>query len=194
MTLPDLALASNGYGQSKAIPSDLLYLTSSRSGIKSTTIRLGQVAGPVGYIGSAQWNINEWLPSLTRTSKQLNMLPQTIPLLNEIDWVPVDRTAQILIELAMVQSYFGKELKMVLFKGCLRALEGVGTATTERNVATMPALEVTGYFRDLEEGQAQGAQQTLLETDETRKASSYLASLRSVDASMMTKRLMQWNY
>ncbi|KAI0533535.1 acetyl-CoA synthetase-like protein [Xylaria digitata] len=96
----DLSLASNGYGQSKAIASDLLYYASSQCGLRGGTIRLGQVAGPAMHDGGA-WNTNEWLPSLVRTSHILAALPQMIPLLNEVDWIPVDSAAQVIVELAL---------------------------------------------------------------------------------------------
>ncbi|RYO92480.1 hypothetical protein DL766_000178 [Monosporascus sp. MC13-8B] len=96
----DLSLASNGYGQSKAIASDLLYYASSQCGLRGGTVRLGQVAGPAMYDGGA-WNTNEWLPSLVRTSHTLAALPETIPLLNEVDWIPVDSAAQVIVELAL---------------------------------------------------------------------------------------------
>ncbi|KAJ2995766.1 hypothetical protein NUW58_g1183 [Xylaria curta] len=56
----DLSLASSGYGQSKAITSDLLYYASSQCGLRGTTLRLGQVAGPpsenIARVGSTSGN------------------------------------------------------------------------------------------------------------------------------------------
>lgn len=95
----DLSLATHGYGQSKAIASDLLYYASSQCGLRGATVRLGQVAGPRGAGGV--WNANEWLPSLVKTSRALGALPETIPLLDEVDWLPVDDAAQVIVELAL---------------------------------------------------------------------------------------------
>ncbi|KAK8851308.1 acetyl-CoA synthetase-like protein [Apiospora arundinis] len=99
--LTDLSLSSSGYGASKAIASDLLHYASARCGLRSTTVRLGQVAGPLGYDGKGAWSTKEWLPRLVASSLVLGALPLTIPLLNEIDWVPVDLTAQIIVELML---------------------------------------------------------------------------------------------
>ncbi|KAL2280261.1 hypothetical protein FJTKL_12710 [Diaporthe vaccinii] len=94
----DLCLASNGYGESKAIASHLLYRATLQCRLRGMTIRLGQLAGPADS-DHGMWNKTEWLPSLVMTSHELGALPQTIPLLTEVDWIPADRAAQVISEL-----------------------------------------------------------------------------------------------
>ncbi|KAI0546766.1 acetyl-CoA synthetase-like protein [Xylaria curta] len=96
----DLLLASSGYGQSKAIASNLLYCASLQCGLRGAILRLGQISGPVRRDAGA-WNTREWLPSLVRTSHTLGVLPATIPLLNQVDWIPVDDAAQLIVELTL---------------------------------------------------------------------------------------------
>lgn len=219
----DLSLASNGYGQSKAIASDLLYYASSRCGLRGGIIRLGQVAGPVMYNGGA-WNTNEWLPSLVRTSHTLAALPQTIPLLNEVDWVPVDTAAHIIVELALdipADQADSRRRKLALFnvanpnpvpwetlipavRSCmsgvrivpftewLHLLKTSAPVWWKNRSTDVPALKLLDFFRELEEGHERGAQQTLLETELTRKLSPCLAKIGAVDESMMVKWLKQW--
>ena len=98
--LSDLTLSNGGYGESKAIASELLLEAKSTHGLRVGIARLGQVAGPITR-ESGIWNKKEWLPSLLRSSFTLNTIPKTIPLLDEIDWVPVDIAADSLCELAL---------------------------------------------------------------------------------------------
>ena len=98
--LPDLTLPVGGYGQSKAVASQLLKEASRTCGIGGAVIRVGQISGPVRSLAGA-WNPHEWLPTLIATSKFLRCLPGDLARMNTIDWVPVDIMAEVLVELAL---------------------------------------------------------------------------------------------
>lgn len=89
-----------GYGRAKLL-GELLLNAAARhlEGIAATVIRVGQVAGPVRRPGL--WNPQEWLPSLVLSSLYLGQVPDSPgPLFNNVDFVPVDLLADVLIDLA----------------------------------------------------------------------------------------------
>ncbi|ROW08291.1 hypothetical protein VMCG_03193 [Cytospora schulzeri] len=91
--------SSNGYARSKFI-SELLCDTAVKSlGTPAVVVRLGQVVGAVRRSGG-QWNRHEWLPSLIVSSRDLGCLPSSLgPHFSEVDWVPSDLLADVLVEL-----------------------------------------------------------------------------------------------
>ncbi|RAK90448.1 NRPS-like enzyme [Aspergillus costaricaensis CBS 115574] len=103
--------APNGYANSKYIAEHLLnYATKQqeeqqkdskrgRDAPSFSFARVGQVAGAVRSPGL--WNRAEWFPSLVQSSRHLQALPDTLGLMDRIDWVPVDLLAEVLVELAL---------------------------------------------------------------------------------------------
>ncbi|TRX90977.1 hypothetical protein FHL15_008182 [Xylaria flabelliformis] len=222
----DLLLASGGYGQSKAIAADLLYYASSQCGLRGAIVRLGQVAGASECEGGV-WNTNEWFPSLISTSRTLGVLPEMLPLLNEIDWIPVDSAAQVLVQLALdsytpssnadprqrnmalfnvanpntipwgklipaVQDSAQDGLKTVSFPKWLAMLESSMPVQSEEAFVTLPALKLLDFFRGLQEGENEGAKQTLLQTEVTVRSSLCLANMGAINNKMMTAWLERW--
>ena len=102
-SLPDLTLAVDGYGQSKAVAALLLERANRTLGVSGAVCRLGQIAGPVER-RKGWWNRHEWLPTVIAASRRLGLLPSDLAALGTIDWIPVDLTAKILIELAFADS------------------------------------------------------------------------------------------
>ncbi|KAJ6780154.1 hypothetical protein PWT90_01970 [Aphanocladium album] len=95
--LTNLELASMGYGQSKQISSMVLDTAAKVAGVPSAVVRLGQVAGPTTQQGS--WNSHEWLPTIIESSVQLGVLPESLGAM-DIDWVPVDKVAQTILDIS----------------------------------------------------------------------------------------------
>jgi thioester reductase-like protein len=60
----DFSAASMGYGQSKLVAEHLL-LRAQKHGVPSTILRVGQIAGPVGFADKGMWNKKEWLPTVS---------------------------------------------------------------------------------------------------------------------------------
>jgi thioester reductase-like protein/aryl carrier-like protein len=94
-----------GYGQSKYLSERLLDYATQHLGIKTISVRIGQVAGAART--ATGWNRQEWLPSLVVSSAFINALPATIgdvlPGGGEemINWVPMDYLADVLVELGL---------------------------------------------------------------------------------------------
>lgn len=95
----DLSVASNmGYGQSKLISECLLDEAAAISGVRSACCRVGIVAGPVEK-DLGMWNKHEYIPSIIISSAYLGTFPATFPSRDRIDWLPVDKLSNILIEI-----------------------------------------------------------------------------------------------
>ncbi|OJZ83061.1 hypothetical protein ASPFODRAFT_141998 [Aspergillus luchuensis CBS 106.47] len=115
--LPEIVIttttpAPNGYANRKYIAEHLLDYAvkqqqeqqsdpkQARAAPSFSFARVGQVAGAVRSPGL--WNRAEWFPSLVQSSRRLQALPDTLGLMDLIDWVPVDLLAEVLVELALL--------------------------------------------------------------------------------------------
>ncbi|KAJ2994174.1 hypothetical protein NUW58_g1629 [Xylaria curta] len=91
---------ASGYGQSKFLSELLLDVAAREANIPSTICRVGQVVGPT--LAAGEWPKKEWLPSLIVSSKYLGKVPDSLgPRLDVIDWVPVDKLGEAIVELAI---------------------------------------------------------------------------------------------
>lgn len=75
-----------GYGESKYVAERILEIASSRSGLVSTIIRVGQLGGPSTEQGS--WDRNDLVPAIIATSISLGKVPLTLGPINNINWIP----------------------------------------------------------------------------------------------------------
>jgi len=82
-----------GYGESKNVSDRILGVAHKKSGVPVSILRVGQIAGPL--MAHGVWNEDEWLPSLIKTSKSLGSFPDYNP---DIDWIPVDTLATIILK------------------------------------------------------------------------------------------------
>lgn len=100
---PNLDVASHlGYGQSKLVAETLLHKAAEISGVGSACCRVGIVAGPVQQ-RLGLWNMHEYIPSIIISSAYLGVFPAAFPSRDHVDWLPVDKASQILVEV-MVSS------------------------------------------------------------------------------------------
>ena len=70
LTEPDSAIGG-GYGESKWVSECILHTIASKSALRVTAIRCGQMTG--GQSGA--WNEHEWFPSIVKSSFALDMFP-----------------------------------------------------------------------------------------------------------------------
>ncbi|TGO22102.1 hypothetical protein BPAE_0182g00090 [Botrytis paeoniae] len=93
-----------GYSESKFIAENLLaYAADKFPHVSISIARVGQIAGPVSTTGT--WNKHEWFPSLVLSSIHLGIIPESLDSTDcsEVDWVPIDLIADILVELVLSQ-------------------------------------------------------------------------------------------
>ncbi len=96
----DSAPGPNGYAESKYLSERLLDHAARKLYIDTTIARVGQIAGPVHHAGL--WNKAEWFPSLAISSFHVGAIPDSLgTTMGNIDWVPMDELAEVLVDLAM---------------------------------------------------------------------------------------------
>ena len=94
--LPDHKISQQmGYAESKHVAECILNVASEKSGVPTSILRVGQIAGPISTPGV--WNRDEWFPSLIKTSCSLGYLPNYVP---DADWIPVDSLAATILDIA----------------------------------------------------------------------------------------------
>lgn len=89
---------ASGYAESKFVSELLIEKIAASAQLTTSILRVGQIAGPVEGTGGS-WNKQEWFPSLIASSKHLGVLPSTMGPMGDIDWIPVDILAPVIIEL-----------------------------------------------------------------------------------------------
>lgn len=77
-----------GYFESKFVAERICDIAASRSNLSVCIHRVGQIGGPTTKLG--QWNPNEWLPSLVKTSAAIGLVPRDLGPVH-VDWIPVVR-------------------------------------------------------------------------------------------------------
>ena len=93
-----LASAEMGYGESKYVAERILGYAARKLSLRIDIARVGQIAGPI--LSAGEWNMNEWFPSLVRSSLYLGTIPTSLgPSQDRVDWIPIDVLAQIMMEL-----------------------------------------------------------------------------------------------
>ena len=96
----DSSPGPNGYAESKYLSERLLDYAAQKLSIDTAFARVGQIAGPVSHAGL--WNKAEWFPSLVISSLHVGAIPDSLgPTMGNIDWVPIDDLARVLVDLAV---------------------------------------------------------------------------------------------
>ncbi|MCJ1401925.1 hypothetical protein MMC11_005142 [Xylographa trunciseda] len=235
---------SMGYGESKYVAEQLLELAAKKSGVSAAICRIGQLAGPVNKSG--MWSKQEWLPSvsieprncllrsqevflynaltkahiqLVASSKYLGKVPKNIPSQDTVQWVPVDATARIIVELVLsdakeptypawtkyhniINPHYGswKALIPTIVKNLGEDIEPVSfgawfdaleaTAAKPQDVAKNPAIKLLEWFEQMKAG----GEEAELETAETATRSETLRGLTAVGPEWMEIWLKQWDF
>ncbi|KAI0111253.1 acetyl-CoA synthetase-like protein [Nemania sp. FL0031] len=94
----DLSCAALGYGRAKLVSECLLAEAASTSGLRAAVCRVGIVAGPVER-AEGMWNRHEYVPALINSSVRLGCFPASFPSRDNVDWLPVDKVARVLLEI-----------------------------------------------------------------------------------------------
>ena len=210
--LADVSLAlSTGYAESKNLAEQLLL--GSASFIDVSICRVGQIAGPT-LSDKGVWKKDEWLPSLIKSSRYLQLLPESLSdSMTELDWIPVDLASTVLAELSLLpcaesarvyhvvnpRTFSWKSLipavneicnlgnlTIVPFGEWIKALRKSAPETFEKQeIEKNPAIKLLDFFEDLPR-----AKIPKLSTVETQKRSRRLREMGPVKPEDM-KRWMQ---
>ncbi|KAL0944536.1 nonribosomal peptide [Colletotrichum truncatum] len=98
----DLARPTTGYGRSKLVGELILKAAADKCGMPAAVVRVGQIAGQeVTTSGNSVWNQHDWLPSIIGSSvKALGLFPRDLGVMNGIRWLPIDRVARLVLDIA----------------------------------------------------------------------------------------------
>nr|UXY92114.1 ATP/NADPH-dependent carboxylic acid reductase [Trametes cinnabarina] len=91
---PEFAVGS-GYSESKWVTEQLYGRAAERAGLKTTSVRVGQVSGDQRTGG---WNTSEWVATLVRAGQRLGCIPVKD---EELTWVAVDVVAATLQDMVV---------------------------------------------------------------------------------------------
>ncbi|KAL8774316.1 MAG: hypothetical protein Q9209_001067 [Squamulea sp. 1 TL-2023] len=208
-----------GYAESKNVAEHILHHASHHTGITSTILRIGQIAGPLSCHGCV-WNEDEWVPTLIKTSKSLGCLPRGIP---HVDWIPVDSLSRIIAELATstarkpkgqssvynivnphpvpwstllptLQSHLNSRTRstaIVDLEEWMGRLDALD-ASDANILKAHPAIKILPFFRDLN-SRDRGIEGRYI-TERGVRDSATMAGLRGIDGRAMEGWLQQWGY
>lgn len=213
--LSDSVTANNGYAQSKHIAERILYEASQTVGIQVTVVRLGQIAGPTSA-GVGTWNSLDWVPQIIYTSKSLGAVPKTLGMADDVDWVPIDRLPDVLVELIhhdlkkpeRFQIYhaanpnpvpwgsllpaichrLGPDVQLVTYQQWLTMLRNKDGHAED--VKSFPALRLLGWLRQLDA--PMGVKLPSLSTDIIAQSSSTFSGLESIRGAWMENWMESW--
>ena len=206
-----------GYAESKNVAEHILSVAKERSRVPVSILRVGQIAGPLSTAGV--WNRDEWFPSMIETSKSLQCLPNYV---QDIDWIPVDKLATIVTEIASfavatnksqtynivnpapvpwlslldtVKERLGRDTKVIELHEWVQMLEKLDGNDVD-TIATHPAIKILDFFRGLEseKAEARGNGRPKYCTAHGIAASRTMAGLNPVCSSWMKTWLNQWGY
>lgn len=207
-----------GYGESKYVAEQLLEKARERSSVSAAICRVGQLAGPTAKSGL--WNKQEWLPSLIASSKYLGKVPTTIPGQDTVAWIPVDITANVIVDLLLSDTEHGSSaaawikyynvvnpqpgsweaLVPAITKHFDDKVEPVSfkswfealkaAASKTHDVAKNPGIKLLEFFAQMETG----GKETELETEQTVQSSPTMVELKAVGPEWMEIWLGQWGF
>ncbi|KAK7885322.1 hypothetical protein LTR67_010500 [Exophiala xenobiotica] len=192
-----------GYGESKHVAERLLAVAADVAGITVDVLRLGQVAGPISP-NAGSWNRSEWFPALIETSKSIGCIPDRLP---EVNWVPVDVLAGIIVDLLHHEHRGSKTFNLlnphtrpwekltptvqrniggnvVPFKAWIQKLQSVDSSDPSE-VRSKPALKILDWFVGLEQSLSSGKNQPSFRTVNGPDASKIMAELQPVSEAWM---------
>ncbi|KAM3084741.1 hypothetical protein ACMFMG_003198 [Clarireedia jacksonii] len=189
-----------GYSESKFVAENLLsYASHKLPHIPISIARVGQIAGPVTTSGV--WSKHEWFPSLVLSSLHLGVIPKTLAATksSEIDWVPIDVAAEVLVELAFSTNDIEEsktKVKPVPFPTWLdfvrkeaRGLDASGeVGKFEEMLEKNPAIKLLSFY----EGLAKGNGLSILENHRTAEKSEKLKNLGPVKEEWMKTWMEAW--
>lgn len=216
-------LASSGYGASKTAATLVLrHAGSAGNAVSSTTVRIGQVAGPVHPGHTGVWPRHEWLPSLVASSKALGVVPTSLGSLSRIDWIPVDEAAHVVCDIAAaasearqsgvsyrhvvapragtwemdilpaVQEHYAGLVEPVSFEEWVSRLRQ--SVDTGLDISQNPAAKLLDFFDSVASQEPGATRPIVLATASAERDSETLRILEPVSRHVMGQWLDRWHF
>ncbi|KAF7193871.1 Adenylate-forming reductase [Pseudocercospora fuligena] len=189
------ASLESGYGQSELVSERILAAAAASADVPCAICRLGQIAGPSP--GDGEWQRNEWLPTLVVTSRNMDCLPQSLGSFDDVDWVPIDLAAQIVLDFVQhstksrkpgqVQNSLAVH-KTAPFSEWIDQLAKLG----DQDLNQFPALKLVTFFRSLLTTAGNGVGRVKLDTTESQRASWTLAEMKAISGAHLQGWIRRW--
>ena len=216
--VPEAALENDeiagtlGYGESKHVAERILTVASDKCKLPISVLRVGQIAGSTIPEDTA-WPMQEWVPSLIKSSKSLELLPDD---LSPVNWIPVNHLAVIILEIVHsdntttisqfynlvnphsttwnllldpIKKCLGPKVKTVRFTEWISKLSE-HDCFDEMELADKPALKLMGFLEKLQES----AGLVKYETQHSTTVSSTFRSLQPIKWEWFEIWLKQWGF
>ncbi|GIZ41761.1 hypothetical protein CKM354_000505600 [Cercospora kikuchii] len=206
------ASTEGGYGQSKLVAERILATAAKDAGIPCAICRVGQIAGPSP--GEGDWQRNEWLPTLVVSSRNMGCLPTSLGSFNNVDWVPIDLAAKIVLDFVghagkkllespnQPQIYHAVNPRPTPWQSLLPAVQSSLavektvpfeewidklTRLGDQDINRYPAVKLANFYRSL-----LAAEDVRLDTLESRRASWALNEMKPVTGDMLRGWIRRW--
>ncbi|KAI0795715.1 acetyl-CoA synthetase-like protein [Abortiporus biennis] len=202
--------AGPGYGESKWISERILAIASEKTGMKTTSVRIGQLAGDK----NGHWNEKEWFPSLVKSGYFTRCLPDVPG--GMITWIPTYDAARILVQmrhsdeptlhlvnshpvpwhtvLEAISSKIG--FRLVPYDEWLKKLQTTLTESSLPEVEQVkrnPALKLLNFYKQARFGENtdESISPVRLDISKARKEVPELDDVK-LDLSIVDKWIMSW--
>ncbi|KAH8803002.1 hypothetical protein F5884DRAFT_683230 [Xylogone sp. PMI_703] len=216
-SLPDFAITEGGYGRAKLAASMILEKASQISGISAASIRVGQIAGPLGEKG--EWNRQEWLPSLIFSSAHIGALPESLGPMSSVSWMPVETVAQAVLELsgaissiplsditgyfhcvnptkATWQELLPAILEFFKSRDCklevVRLADWIHRVEQEKDVSKNPATKLLETYQGWLTAEKAGQTEVELSVERTKTYSKAIREMKAISPELMSHWCQQW--
>lgn len=211
MTDSNVALQM-GYGESKHVAERILQAAADKAGVKTTILRVGQLAGPLAE-NVGVWNRTEWFPNLMKSSKAMRLLPD---FMSTIDWIPVDTMASVIHDLIrserttessqvfnlanpmaskwiwMMPAIFeawGTDMDIVPFD------QWVDRLSQETDTEQFPALKILDFYKGLAaEAKVSGEGKVKVQVAKAASLSPAMAGLKPIGRATLASWIKQWDF
>lgn len=190
-----------GYAESKHIAERLLKAVSSKSGIRTTVIRVGQISGD-SVTGS--WATSDNVAMMIKSCQELRAYPDDI---GPITWIPVRKVARAILDFAKLEEsqdhniYHLQNPRSTTFAVLLPSLRSnIGdfeVINMQEWVARLkkysgqleecPALKVLTFFEGLAQGLA-----PMIKITRSIRLSKTMSDLVPIDPEIMTRYIQHW--
>jgi thioester reductase-like protein len=135
--IENLNHAQMGYGRSKLVAEHITRNAMRQTGMQARVLRIGQLSGDTG---SARWNDSEAPALMLRSVLTTGALPK---LDERLSWLPVDKCAQVVVDLAMRKAAASEDIDLVYHVVNQRTFSWENDLLpTLKQISALPSFEV----------------------------------------------------
>ncbi|VUC24934.1 unnamed protein product [Clonostachys rosea] len=130
LPIANLDAPGNGYGESKLVAEHLIYEAARRGVFSASVCRTGQAGGPVDN------------GTLIETSLHMRALPSDLGLCEVTDWIPIDRLASMLVDIALLPPFSADACRFYHLVNPTKTSWGAIAPTVQERLARTCSAEI----------------------------------------------------